>query len=66
MLSPLLHSLFTHDCKTVYREEVRHLAVWCQGNNLPLNVSKTRQLIVAYRKRRAEHTSIHVVGAVVE
>ena len=68
MLSPLLYSLFTHDCmvkydsnttikfaddttvlglitdndETAYREEVRDMAVWCQDNNLSLNVSKTK------------------------
>ena len=80
MLSPLLYSLFTHDCtarydsntiikfaddtivvglitdndETAYREEVRDLAVWCQDNNLSLNVSKTKELVVDYRKRRTE------------
>ena len=29
---------------------VRDLAVWCQDNNLSLNVSKTKELIVDYRK----------------
>jgi hypothetical protein len=67
VLSPLLYSLFTHDCvamhasnsiikfadditvvglianndETAYREEVRALGVWCQENNLTLNVNKT-------------------------
>jgi hypothetical protein len=82
VLSPLLYSLFTHDCtakhdsytiikfaddttvvglitdydETANREEVRDQAVWCQDNNLSLNVSKTKELIVDYRKRRAEHS----------
>ena len=67
MLSPLLYSLFTHDCvpahdsdtiikfddmtvvglitnddETAYRKEVRDLAVWCQDNNISLNVCKTK------------------------
>ena len=91
VLSPLLYSLFTHDCvaahdfntiikfaddttvvglitnkETAYREEVRDLAVWCQGHNHSLNVSKTNELIVNYREWRAEHTPIHVDGAAVE
>ena len=33
------------------REEVRELAVWCQDNNLSLNVRKTKELIVDYRYR---------------
>ena len=80
VLSPLLYSLFTHDCTarhdsntiitfpddttvvglitdndaTAYREEVRDLAVWCQDNNLSLNVIKTKEMIVDCRKRRTE------------
>jgi hypothetical protein len=65
VLSPLLYSMFTHDCmakhdsntiikfaadttglitdnnETAYSEEVKDLAVWCQDNNLFLNVIKT-------------------------
>ena len=51
---------------TAYREEVRDLAVWCQVNNLSLNVIKTKELIMDYRKRRSEHTPIHIDRAVVE
>jgi hypothetical protein len=40
--------------------------VWCEDNNLHLNVSKTKELIVEYRKRRAEHAPIHIDGAEVE
>ena len=76
LLSPLLYSLFTHDCtarhesktiikfaddttvlglipnndETAYREEVRDLTVWCKDNNLSLNVIKTKERIVDYRK----------------
>ena len=78
MLSPLLYSLFTHDCmarhdsntiikfaddttkvglitdniETPCREEVRDLALWCQDNNLSLNVIKTKEMIVDYRNER--------------
>ena len=57
MLSPLL---------TAYREEVRDLTVWCKDNNLSLNVIKTEEMIVDYRKRRTEHTPILIDGAVLE
>ena len=92
MLSPLLYSLFTHDCMArhdsntiikfaydttvvglitdndviAYKEEVRALAGWCQNNNLSLNVTKTKEMIVDYRKRRTEHIPIVIDGAVVE
>jgi hypothetical protein len=45
---------------------VRDLAVWCQDNNLSLNVSKTKELIVYYRKRWAEQSPINIDRAVVE
>jgi hypothetical protein len=93
VLSPLLYSLFNHDCmvrhdsntiikfaddttvitnlitdndETAYREEVRDLAGWCQNNNLSLNVTKTKEMIVDYRKRSTEHTPILIDRAVVE
>jgi hypothetical protein len=40
--------------------------VWCQDNNVSLNISRTKELIGDYRKRRGEHASIHIHGAVVE
>jgi hypothetical protein len=52
--------------ETAYSEEVRDLAVWCQDDNLSLNVIKTKEMIVEYRKRRTEHTRILIDGAVVE
>uniref|UniRef100_A0A8C7H3V2 Reverse transcriptase domain-containing protein n=1 Tax=Oncorhynchus kisutch TaxID=8019 RepID=A0A8C7H3V2_ONCKI len=92
VLSPLLYSLFTHDCvathafnsiikfaddttvvglitnndETAYREEVRALGVWCQENNLTLNVNKTKEVIVDFRKQQREHPPIHIDGTVVE
>ena len=92
VLSPLLYSLFTHDCvamhasnliikfaddttvvdlitnndETAYREEVRALLVWCQENNLTLNVNKTNEMIVDYRKQQREQPPIHIDGTVVE
>ena len=58
--------LITDNDETAYREEVRELTVWCQDNNLSLNVSKTKELIVDYRKRPAEQAPINIDGAVVE
>jgi hypothetical protein len=34
--------LITDNNETPNREEIRNLAVWCQDNNLSLNVSKTK------------------------
>ena len=37
-----LVGLITDNDETANREEVRELALWCQDNNLSLNVSKTK------------------------
>ena len=43
-------SLITDEDERAYREEVRTLTSWCQDNNLHLNFSKTKELIVDYRR----------------
>jgi hypothetical protein len=58
--------LITNNNDTAYREQVRDLTVWCQDNNLSLNVIKTKEMIVDYRKKRTEHTPILINRAVVE
>jgi hypothetical protein len=58
--------LITDNNETAYREEVRELAVWCKDNSISLNVRKTKDLIVDYRKRRAEPAPINIDGTVVE
>ena len=95
VLSPLVYSLFTHDCvathasnsvikfaedttttkvvglitnndETAHREEVRALAEWCQENNLSLNVNKTQELIVDFRKQQREHPPIHIDRIIID
>ena len=52
--------------ETAYREEVRALGVWCQENNLPHNVNKTKELIVDFRNQQREQPPIPIDGTVVE
>jgi hypothetical protein len=40
--------------------------VWCQDNNLSLNVIKTKEMIVDYKKRRTEYVPILIDVAAVE
>ena len=54
--------LITDNDETANGEEVRDLVVWCQDNNLSLNMIKTKEMIVDYRKRRTEHTLILIDG----
>ena len=42
------------------------MTMWCKDNNLFLNVIKTKEMIVEYRKRRTNHAPILIDGAVVE
>ena len=49
--------LITDNDETAHREEVRDMAGWCQNNNLFLNVTKTKEMIVDYRKRSTEQVT---------
>jgi hypothetical protein len=40
------------------------MAVWFHDNNLCLNISKTKELIVDYRRKRGERAPIQNKGAV--
>ncbi len=93
VLSPLLYSLYTHDCvsshsstsvvkfaddtvvlglinnndETTYLDEVERLTSWCQDNCLSLNVSKTKELIMDFRKRQQRpYTPLMISGTPVE
>ncbi len=47
----VLGLIFNND-ETAYLDEVERLTSWCQDNCLSLNASKTKELIVDYRKRQ--------------
>ena len=42
------------------------MARWCQNNNLSLNVIKTKEINVDYRKEKTEHAPILIDAAAVE
>ena len=46
-----------------YRKEVERLVGWCSDNNLELDVSKPKEMIIDFRKKRcpAPHLSINGV-----
>ena len=46
--------------------QVRDLAMWSHNNYLSLNVIKTKEMTVDYRKKRTEHVPILIDRAVVE
>ncbi|KAF7658302.1 hypothetical protein LDENG_00014450, partial [Lucifuga dentata] len=39
---------------------------WCLANNLLLNTSKTKEVIIDFRRTRVDHAPLHINGDVVE
>ncbi len=58
--------LITDNDETAYREEVSILTKWCQENHLSLNIDKTKELVVDYRRQSREHTPITIDKTPVE
>lgn len=58
--------LISNDDETAYRGEVQRLVGWCEANNLVLNTSKTKELIVDFRRRKSDLQPICINGEDVE
>ncbi len=59
--------LLSNNDETAYLDEIERLTSWCQDNCLSLNVSKTKQLIVDFRKRQQwPYTPLMMSGTPVE
>ncbi len=58
--------LITDNDETAYREEVSTLTKWCQENHLSLNIDKTKELVVDFRRQSREHTPISINKTPVE
>ncbi len=59
--------LINNNDEAAYLDEVERLTSWCQGNCLSLNVSKTKELIVDFRKRQQRpYTPLMISGTPVE
>ncbi|KAG7474480.1 RNA-directed DNA polymerase from transposon BS [Solea senegalensis] len=52
--------------EAMYRDEVQHLEDWCRVNNLLLNVDKTKEMIIDFRKSQTEHAPLSISGRTVE
>lgn len=92
VLSPILYSLYTHDCRPVhhqnniikfaddttvvgliskgdeaaYRNEILRLSEWCSANNLTLNTTKTKEIILDFRRHSADPAPLYINGDCVE
>ncbi len=59
--------LISNNDETAYLDEVEKLTSWCQDNRFSLNVSKTKELIVDFRKRQQRlYTPLKISGTPVE
>ncbi len=59
--------LINNDDEAAYLDEVERLTSWCQDNCLSLNVTKTKELIVDFRKRQQRpYTPLMISGTPVE
>ncbi len=58
--------LITNNIETVYRSEVEELVRWCENNNLILNISKTKELAVDFRRKATPLLPLSINGEVVE
>ncbi len=58
--------LISNNDETAYLDEVERLTSWCQDNRLSLNVSKTKALIVDFRKRPQRLYTLMISGTPVE
>ncbi|KAK1793564.1 hypothetical protein P4O66_011936 [Electrophorus voltai] len=50
--------------RAAYGEEISFL--WCQENSLSININKTKELILEFRKQDRVHTLITINGATIE
>ncbi len=59
--------LISNKDETHYREEVAQLAEWCGVNNLSLNVEKTKEVVMDFRRRNStDHPPLTIDSLTVE
>ncbi|KAI3374360.1 hypothetical protein L3Q82_005961 [Scortum barcoo] len=61
-----LVGLITKGDETHYRKEVQLLTRWCKDNNLLLNVSKTKEIVVSFQRGHTQHHPLTIDSAAVE
>ena len=61
-----LEGLVANSDKSEYRHDVNMLVSWCDNNNLQLNASKNREIIVDYRKTKTPIAPIIINVEIIE
>ena len=57
---------FLTDSDQDYRSEVDHFHDWCNQNSLILNISKTKEMVIDFRKRPPPLQPVTIHGTVIE
>jgi hypothetical protein len=52
--------------ESAYRDEVQKLTAWCSDNNLALNSSKTKELVIDFRRKGEEPAPLYIKEDIVE
>ncbi|KAI3351758.1 hypothetical protein L3Q82_020593, partial [Scortum barcoo] len=66
MMTQLWWDRIANNDESDYRQEVEHLEGWCRKNNLCINVKKTKEMIVDFRRGRHLPSPLYIGGTVVE
>ena len=61
-----VQGLITNSNESEYRDQVNKLINWCGENNLELNVSKTKEMIVDFRRKKSPLSTLLIDGKTVE
>ncbi|KAK3548416.1 hypothetical protein QTP70_012737 [Hemibagrus guttatus] len=58
--------LISKNDESAYREEVQRLTAGCRANSLSLNVNKTKEMVVDFRRAQSDHCPLFIDGSHVE
>uniref|UniRef100_A0A8C7Z516 Reverse transcriptase domain-containing protein n=1 Tax=Oryzias sinensis TaxID=183150 RepID=A0A8C7Z516_9TELE len=50
----------------VYRSVIKDFVDWCERNHLCLNTSKTKEMVIDFRRRTPQFTPVSIQGSVIE
>ena len=61
ILNTTVIGLITNSDESEYRDQVNKLISWCNDNNLELNVNKTKEMILDFRRKKPSPASPPVI-----
>ncbi|KAK3547943.1 hypothetical protein QTP70_001323 [Hemibagrus guttatus] len=58
--------LISKNDESAYREAVQQLTAWCKANNVSLNIDKTKEMVVDFRRAQSGHSPLFIDGSSVK